>query len=130
MLRVRVENRSWSKQQRLSPLRQVWNVSRKTHHTFVKSGNRKKSYGIVRRCVFELPTRLDRIFQNSFDVLYIDPEPNLQFRTRMIGNDVWSCAATDHSDVARRRAKETVFGPMTTANIVENIKQLFDRRLA
>src|ERR1043165_4970281 len=48
----------------------------------------------------------------------------------MIMNHVRPCAATDHTDVARRSAKESVFGPMTTANIVEDIKQFFDRRLA
>src|SRR6185503_668438 len=117
MIRMRVENGSWSKQQRLSPLRQVWNVSRKTHHTFIEPGNRNHAHGIVRRCVFELSARPNRIFENSFDVLYIDPETNLQFRARMIGNHVRSCAATDHTEVARRGAKEAIFGPMTTANI-------------
>src|ERR1700741_807407 len=127
MLGVCVENRSWSKQERPSPLRQIWDVSRKTHHTFIESGNRKQPHRIVRRCIHKLPARTDRVFQNSLNVLYIDTEPNLQFRARVIRDHVRSCAAIEHSDIARGGAKETVFGPGATANILQNIEELFDR---
>ncbi len=63
-------------------------------------------------------------------MLYIDTEPNLQFRTSVIGDHIRTYAGIDHSDVAGGRAKETVFGPVTTANIVEDIKQFFDGRFA
>src|SRR6185436_4171391 len=76
-----------------------------------------------------MPARTDCIFQNSFDPVYIDPQPNLQFRASVISNHVRSGAATEHSDVASRGTEETVLRPMTIANVLEDIKQFFDCRL-
>src|ERR1043165_417067 len=130
MIRVRIENRSRSNQQRLSPLRKVWNISRETHDTFLEPWNCKQPHRIVHRCIFQLPACSYSVFQNSFDVLRIETELNLQFRARMSRNHVRSGAAAENSDVARRRTKETVFGPMTIAIIMQNVQQFFDRRLA
>ena len=90
MIRVRVENRSRSKQQRLSPLRKIRNVSREPHHAFIKSRQPKTTAPDCAPMHIQAARASHRLFNHSFDVLYIDPEPNLQFRTRMIGNHVWA----------------------------------------
>src|SRR5688500_10636081 len=83
----------------------------------------------MRRRILELPAPKDRVFQHSFNVLYIDPEPNLQFRARLVCDNVRTRAATEHSDVARRRSEKTILRPLTPSNLLQNIEQLLNRRL-
>src|SRR5215213_9998556 len=80
---MRDENRSRPEQRRLAPLRQIRHISRESHHDLIKPGNRNQSHRIVRRAVLEPPARADHTFKHTLDVLYIDPEPNLQFRSAL-----------------------------------------------
>src|SRR5215213_894270 len=75
-------------------------------------------------------THPDSGFKKAADVLYIDPDPNVQFRTCFICDHVRPRAATEHADVARRQTKETVLRPLTRANVLQNVEQLLDRGLA
>src|ERR1700750_3091997 len=84
----------------------------------------------MRRAVFEPPARAHRIIEHTLDVLYVDPEPNLQFGACFICDHVWPRAAVEHADVARCRTEKTIFGPLTRTNVLKYIEQLLDRRLA
>ena len=126
---VRVENRSWTKQQRLSPLRQIRNVSRESHYTLLETRHRKQSHRIVRRRIFQPPARADRIFENSFTCSISIPSRICNSARALSGITFGRVPPLITPMLHVVVPKKLSSGHSHSRIVSQNVEQLFDRRL-
>ena len=131
MICVRVENRSRSKQQWLSPLRQVRNVSREPHHAFAQNPEPKR---VAPDCV---PThiRAARASPTASSRTFLTCSISIPSR---ICNSARALSAITFGRVPPLSTpmlhvvvpKKLSSGHSQRANVLQNVEQLLDRRLA
>src|SRR6266496_3869770 len=124
MLGVRVENRSWPKQQCFAPIRKIRDVGSETNNALFKAGGGKQTYRIVGRRIFDASAPSHRLRDDSLDLLNVSRQTYLQFCPRSVCYYIWTRASGNHTDIAGCLTKKAIVGPGTIANTLEHIEQL------